>query len=215
MAVWTVRQGETLATIASAHGFTDPGVLWNLAENQSLAAAGRTPATLAPGDSLFIPDLKTRQLSVGPETRRAVTVKTRPVRLRLTLQRLGGKPVAGTPVTLKFGDSTTSLTTDGEGGLEVPLEEGAEAGELVLGGAETALARVRIPVLVGHLDPVTVITGQEARLNSLGYRAGTAGDPGALPFRSAVEEFQCDERLVVDGVCGPKTQDRLVKVHGC
>ena len=34
-------------------------------------------------------------------------------------------------------------------------------------------------------------------------------------FLSAIEEFQCDHGLVVDGKCGPATQAKLKQVHGC
>lgn len=36
-----------------------------------------------------------------------------------------------------------------------------------------------------------------------------------LRFRSAVEEFQCDNGLTVDGKCGPNTQAKLKLIHGC
>jgi hypothetical protein len=214
MPVHIVRQGETLAGIALAHGFTDPAVIWNRAENKSLADAGRTPATLAPDDSLFIPDRVTRELSASTGTRQTVTVHRKPVRLRLVLQRLRGKPVAGASVTLTFAGHATPVTTDGDGAVDMALDDSVETGELLVSSMNTSLAGVRIPLLVGHLDPVAMVSGQEARLNSLGYRAGIGGDPAALAFRSAVEEFQCDEGLLVDGICGAKTQARLVRVHG-
>ncbi len=34
-------------------------------------------------------------------------------------------------------------------------------------------------------------------------------------FQSAVEEFQCDYHLTVDGVCGPMTRAKLLEIHGC
>jgi murein L,D-transpeptidase YcbB/YkuD len=34
-------------------------------------------------------------------------------------------------------------------------------------------------------------------------------------IRLAVEEFQCDHGLKVDGVGGPDTQNKLKEVHGC
>jgi LysM repeat protein len=34
-------------------------------------------------------------------------------------------------------------------------------------------------------------------------------------FLSAVQEFQCDQGLTVDGICGPQTQAKLKQVHGC
>jgi len=35
-----------------------------------------------------------------------------------------------------------------------------------------------------------------------------------MAFLSAVEEFQCDNGLTVDGDCGPNTQAKLKEVHG-
>lgn len=215
MPVHTVQQGQTLASIAQSYGFTDADVIWNHAENQELKKAGRTPATLAPGDSVFVPDLKVRELTKGTETRHTVTVKHRPLRLQLALQRLTGEPVASASGKLQVGEKTIPVSTDAHGLMDVVLDDGTQAAELQLDGGDSTLVGVRIPLLIGHLDPVTLVSGQEARLDNLGYHAGTGGDDSALQFRSAVEEFQCDESLVVDGICGPKTQARLGKVHGC
>jgi len=48
--------------------------------------------------------------------------------------------------------------------------------------------------------------------NSLDSTGGQVNDQ---QFRSAVEEFQCDQGLTVDGICGPLTQAKLKQVHGC
>ena len=48
----------------------------------------------------------------------------------------------------------------------------------------------------------------------MGYFAGTADDPDDMRIKSAVEQFQCDCGLTVDGDCGPQTQTELHKVHG-
>ena len=80
---------------------------------------------------------------------------------------------------------------------------------------QTPLEAISIAIRIGHLDPVEETSGQEARLNNLGYAAtgGVEKDPDAL--RSAIEEFQCDHGLTVDGICGAKTQNKLKEVHGC
>jgi hypothetical protein len=44
---------------------------------------------------------------------------------------------------------------------------------------------------------------------------GKKDDETRALFLSAVEEFQCDHGLVVDGKCGPTTQAKLKQVHGC
>ncbi len=135
-------------------------------------------------------------------------------RLRFVLQTMRAKPVASTPCVIHLGQSALPVATDGSGKIEVTLPPGVSSGDIVVQGSGTTLDGVTIPFSVAPLPPVGTILGQEARLNNLGYRAGETHDPGTTPFRSAVEEFQCDEGLPVDGKCGPQTQAKLASVHG-
>ena len=61
---------------------------------------------------------------------------------------------------------------------------------------------------------MTEKSGQVGRLENLGYHAGSGTPEEERLFRRAVEEFQCDHKLAVDGVCGPQTQAKLEEVHG-
>jgi hypothetical protein len=137
-----------------------------------------------------------------------------PTKARLVLQTFAGKPVANAPCTVTLGVAGTKLATDGTGRLELEVPPGVSSGEVVLDGTGTTLHGVTIPFTISALPPESTILGQEARLNNLGYRAGTTADPTSREFRSAVEEFQCDEGLTVDGKCGPVTQAKLRSVHG-
>jgi peptidoglycan hydrolase-like protein with peptidoglycan-binding domain len=65
------------------------------------------------------------------------------------------------------------------------------------------------------LDPIDILAGQKERLNNLGYFAGDPQTEADEDFRSAVEEFQCDHGLTVDGVLGANTKSRLKQVYGC
>ena len=76
-----------------------------------------------------------------------------------------------------------------------------------------AIAKSRFPIKIGHLDPVDELSGQIGHLNNLGYFAGRLDGSDTHAFESAVEEFQCDNGLTVDGVCGPNTQSKLKQVH--
>lgn len=167
--------------------------------NPAPAGGTRTPSAAGTADA-----------SAPPGTAAALV----PQQLRVVLQTLGGKPVASASATVRLGQAAQVVVTDGKGALELELPPGVERGELELQGTGTTLHGITIPFSIGTLPPETTILGQEARLNNLGYRAGTSGDPTTLAFRSAVEEFQCDEKLSVDGKCGPATQARLRSVHG-
>ncbi|MGE5692395.1 MAG: peptidoglycan-binding domain-containing protein, partial [Candidatus Zixiibacteriota bacterium] len=74
---------------------------------------------------------------------------------------------------------------------------------------------VAIPIQIGHLDPIEETSGQKARLSNLGYYFGPLDAQADEKFRIAVQEFQCDNDLKVDGECGPKTQEKLKQVYGC
>jgi N-acetylmuramoyl-L-alanine amidase len=90
---------------------------------------------------------------------------------------------------------------------------------LTIKDPQTPINEILIPIKIGHLDPVDELSGQQARLNNLGYFAGPfeekSEEENKTMFLSAVEEFQCDHSLVVDGKCGPNTQAKLKQVHGC
>jgi peptidoglycan hydrolase-like protein with peptidoglycan-binding domain len=59
------------------------------------------------------------------------------------------------------------------------------------------------------------VAGQQARLSNLGYFTGDIDGTDGPEFQMAVEEFQCEQKLTVDGICGPKTQAKLKEVYGC
>jgi N-acetylmuramoyl-L-alanine amidase len=125
------------------------------------------------------------------------------------------KPVAGKPCDLKVTGSpdVTPLSTDGTGMVEREINKDAAAGTLKLKDAALPID-LDLTLQIGHLDPLDSVTGQKARLNNLGYDAGEVNDEVTLQYKSAVEEFQCDQKLTVDGDCGKNTQAALKKVHG-
>jgi N-acetylmuramoyl-L-alanine amidase len=82
-------------------------------------------------------------------------------------------------------------------------------------GGMLTIQDMEIPLEIGHLDPIEEVTGWQARLNNLGYYTGPIGEADEEQVRLGVEEFQCDNGLSVDGVCGQNTQNKLKEVHGC
>jgi hypothetical protein len=213
---YSVKQGDHLSKIAKDNGFTDYTVIWDHPNNADLKKERQNPNVLYPGDQVFIPDMEQKQEAGTTDKRHTFTVDKKTLKLRLVLEDIYEKPIAGALCALLVGDQAFQLTTDGNGKIEQGIPADSENGVLVIRGGQTPFADDVIPLKIGHLDPVEFVSGQQARLNNLGYFAGDVGGVDLPALQSAIEEFQCDHPpLKVDGICGPKTRAKLVEVHGC
>jgi len=202
----TVRQGESITSIAARYGLS-PESVWEAVENRDLKELRGDPNVLAPGDVVVIPDKRLKEEDGATEKRHRFRKHGDTVPLRIRLRDVNDQPVAGAEVVLTIDGLSHTVTSDGDGTVEVQVAADARQGTLTLGGVERELR-------IGHLDPVDGATGQGQRLANLGYGSG-GGEPDATRLLAAVEEFQCDQGLHVDGICGPKTQKRLREVYGC
>lgn len=210
---YMVIQGDHISKIAKENGFPDYHTIWDHPNNADLKKQRDNPNVLNPGDMLFIPDKEQKEESGNTEKRHTFVVKREPLKLRLVLEDMYEKPVANAQKALLVESDVDQQNTDGKGHIERDIPRDAQDSTLVIRGEPSHFADIPIPVKIGSLDTVDTFAGQLARLNNLGYFPGDGSDEDA--FESAVEEFQCDNHLVVDGICGPKTQAKLKEVHGC
>lgn len=214
-----VKQGEHLSSIAESYGFSDYLKIWDDPDNAELKAKRKNPNVLYPGDRVSIPDMEVKEVSGSTEKKHRFEVKLQKLKLRLVLEDLYEKPIANAKCSLKVESQEKELQTDGDGALEMEIPATAQSGRLVINDLQTPLNEMEVPLLIGNLDPVDEVSGQQARLNNLGYYAGPLPDnseeENAALLQSAIEEFQCDHGLQVDGVCGPNTQAKLLSIHGC
>ena len=215
---YTIKQGDYLAKIAKEHGFTDWKPIWDHASNKALRDKRKDPNILLPGDQLHIPDLEIKNASASTDAKHRYLVKRLRLQLGLRLDEMFNKPMAGASYELLLGDQTHVKTTDGGGKLVHDFTPGIPEARLIVKDVPAPGQRIEIPIQIGHLDPVEERSGQAQRLNNLGYFAGPYPGNDATEneriYTSAVQEFQCDHELTVDGVCGPQTQAKLVDVHG-
>ena len=234
---YTVQQGDYLSKIAADNGFADYRTLWDHPNNARLKQTRDNPNVLFPGDQVFIPDRDQHVESRSTEKHHTFVVTRQPLKLRLVLEDAYEKPIANATCTLVVQGQSYPLTTDASGKIEQLIPANAQDGFLAITSDQTPFQNEQIPLKIGSLDPVDQVSGQIARLNNLGYFAGDLDDLQASAaaagveladdssdadqaansdqFRSAVEEFQCDQGLTVDGICGPQTQAKLKQVHGC
>jgi hypothetical protein len=202
-----VREGENIAAIAARHGLT-PERVWDDPANADLKEQRGDPNILFPGDVVVVPDKQTKEESGATDQRHRFRTQNATATLRLVLRDAGDAPIADQPCTLVVGERSFDLTTDGDGQIEQQVPAGEQDAKLLVE------ERVQ-PLKIGHLDPIDEHPGRRERLNNLGYRAGQGDDAADPIFRSAVEEFQCDHDLTVNGAVDPETQAKLQEVHGC
>lgn len=216
---YTVKPGDYLARIAKAHGFPDWRVIWNHPDNAELKKKRGNPNVLYAGDLLQIPDLQGKQVDGATDQRHRFKLSRQPLKLVLALVDLHRQNVANADCVLSIDGQQTQLTTDAKGRVEVAIPHDAATGRLSLVNPRTGFPEQSVDFRIGHLDPLDTPEGQRQRLDNLGYFAGPFEDrdeaENALLLRSAIEEFQCDQNLYVDGLCGPATQAKLKELHGC
>ena len=213
-----VAQGEFLSSIAARYGFASHRPIWDDPANAELRARRKSPSILLPGDRVVIPDRASRGEVGATGSRHSFVVHRERLELALVIRDEAGEPVANAPCTLEVEGQSESLDTDDDGKVSAPIPHRTQQGRLVLRRSDPPIS-LDLLLAVGALDPIDTATGQISRLNNLGYDAGPPSAPTTPEtterVRSAVEEFQCNSGLTVDGVCGPKTQAELEKAHGC
>lgn len=211
---YVVKQGDYLAKIAREHGYTDFMAVWNAGENAALRQERESPNVLFPGDVVLLPDLGARHEDGQTEQRHHFVLKGNVLKLRLVVEDAFRTLVRDTNCDLDVGGRTNELRTDGDGRVELEIAKDTEQARFVLREADSVFNDTVLDIRVGELDPVSKLDGQVKRLINLGYLRKPVADRNAAEFLSAMQEFQCDHDLLVDGRCGPVTQAQLEKVHG-
>jgi hypothetical protein len=215
--IHVVQQGEHLAGIAAAHGFSSFKPIFDHPDNAQLKALRKNPHVLLPGDKVVIPERELREEQRATDARHRFVLDRDELKLRVKLLDLDDPAVEG----------DCQLRAEG---AEEPMEQKAKVYESPIGVAvkdatmlpprrDDGIQRAPVRLDVGFLNPVTEVTGQRDRLNNLGYFAGFSTTVDDLQFRWAVEEFQADHRdtdgLRVTGVCDPeRTQKVLTRTYG-
>jgi N-acetylmuramoyl-L-alanine amidase len=208
-------QGEHLSAIAKKYGFSSYKTIWDHGQNAELKNKRQNPNVLFPGDRLFIPDKVEKVEPRSTEAKHRFELKTEKLKLRLVLEDQYEKPISNAKCELHIENEIRHVNSDGHGKIEQDVPPNAERARLIIRSKETSLDDLVLPINIGHLDPVDEITGQQARLANLGYYTGAVDGRENPEFKLAVEEFQCDHSLGVDGVYGSQTRAKLKDVHGC
>ena len=203
-----VQQGDHLSNIAAEEGFANFHTILDHPDNSDLAAK-LDPHVLFPGDELAIPVRNDGEETGGTENVHTFQTDLQPLYLRCKPLDIDGKTLTGANCDLKIeGDEVPAVVTDGKGIMTQAIgrTDKTAAVTVHLPGAKKAPAKapdkdaqaatppeptIPFEVKIGNLNPERKMSGQQARLNNMGYFAGfTTKDLDQLLW--AAEEFACD-----------------------
>lgn len=209
---YKVKQGETIARIAWRNGFRTWEAVWDHPENSALRAARSSPHVLAPGDELFIPDKREREFSCATRMRHVFRLRTMTQTLNVRV-RDGERPHAGCAYSLEFDGRTVRGATDDEGYVRerVPIETTRAKLRVALDPANEEI--VTFDINLGHLDPLSTLSGVRQRLRSLGFPCGDGDAPLDDAMAVALRRFQASVGLEVTGALDERTRARIGQEH--
>lgn len=181
-----VKQGDCISSIAEENGFFWE-TIWNHPENKELKELRKDPNILYPGDVVFVPDIRVKEVSEPTDQVHKFRLKNTPA--KLTLQILDeAEPRADVPFTLIIdGEEKDRGRIGSDGRIRISIPPTAKSGKLILGeGQEQEIYELNL----GHLDPIDTISGVKARLNNLGFDCGMPNEEIDEQTREAIENFQ-------------------------
>ena len=207
---YEVKQGDCISSIAFEHGLL-PNIIWDHANNAELKSKRKNPNILLPGDVVFVPDKRLKEVSEPTNQVHKFKFQGAPAKLNLKLLD-DGEPISNEPFVLDINGKITEGTTDHEGRIRVSIVPNAESGELIVG---TGKNRYEYSLDLGWLDPIEQVSGVKKRLHNLGYEAGIFDERITDELADALTAFEFDHKLEQTGQITEKNRTKLKEVYGC
>lgn len=212
MSTYVVKQGECIATIAEATGFS-ADTLYNHPDNADLKKKRPNPNILHPGDEVAIParEVKTVTVKTGAVHQFRVALPKR--ELQLTLLDREGKPIGGESYVLEVDGESIEGQTSGGGEIKQSIKGNARSVTLTIGERLLTLDCSSINPLTDAPDDGA--SGARERLHNLGYDVGEASGDLDAGTRTALALFQHESKLEVTGNLDEATRSKLAAAHRC
>jgi N-acetylmuramoyl-L-alanine amidase len=209
---YVVKQGDCLSSIAYQHGLPWEKA-WNHPNNKDLRELRKDPNVLYPGDRVFVPGHQLRWETCVSGAKNCF-VRTRSAkRLQFALKGADGAARAGLTFSIEIDGGRVSLsgTTDGQGIVACEVPPNAQRGRLTV---EDGGEKEHYDLLFGHLDPVSEISGIQARLNHLGFWCGAPDGKLSPRTSAAIARFQEANGLHPTGDLDDGTRNVLMDAYG-
>lgn len=213
---YTVKLGDCMSSIAFENGFFWK-TLWNLPENAALKTLRKNPNVLMTGDVVYIPDLRQKQVTRPTGALHQFVRKGVPEIFRMRLVGVHNKPRAHLDYVIVIDGVARRGKTDANGRIQESIPPNAKAGKLTVAGLPEGRRKPKplvIRLLLGHLDPVSEISGVKARLANLGFYHGAIDGNLDAGTARAISAFQKKNGLPENGLADDATKALLQKAHG-
>ena len=202
-----VVQGECLNSLAVEYGlFAD--TIWKDPGNAEVKQARTHGDCLLPGDKLVIPDLRVKAVDTADKKRHRFRRKGVSARLRLRIIE-NEQPVANAAYQIVVDGLILNGTTDGDGLIDQTIVPGAKKAELIL---QAPGHELRFEIDLGHLDPITSVSGVQQRLRNLGFGSSDSGEVDD-ETTEAIKAFQISEGLDPTGKLDEQTRTKIEAAH--
>lgn len=208
MPIHNVVQGECLLSIAEASGFFWE-TLWDHPENEGLKLERKDPAILFPGDKVYIPEKRIKELSEPTNQVHKYRVKNVPAKLKVRFLDDSDKPRANIQYSLMIDGKEFTGSTDGEGAINISIPPDAKKGTLIFKDKDE-----EYELALGYLDPVEEISGVQARLAGLGHYTGDSTGKVDDKTTEAIKEFQTSLGMEPSGELDEKLKNDLRSAYG-
>jgi N-acetylmuramoyl-L-alanine amidase len=195
--IHVVQQGDCLSSIAARYGVKGWRDLYEHPDNEELRKKRPNPNVLLPGDEVVVDEPRRRWETRPTEKRHSFVLPIERVKLRIVLRHRAGQPYAGKRFVVSVGARDVEGTTSSDGLVEAWVPATAAHARLRVWLSDRRSPEIDRDLLVGHIDPVDVLSGVQGRLRNLGYRCPVGPLTGSVddPTLSAVRAFRAKHDL--------------------
>ncbi len=208
----TIQQGETLFLLAAKHGLSDWKVILDHYDNRAYKRRYPDPGVLPPGVRIIIPNKKLAQKPSAVDQLHQFQLQPPTAWMRVAVRDWQGNPLANKTCKLEVsGGETFEGALDATGVLSRRVAVTAKKAKLTVNFTDS---KTRVWNLVfGWKDPISTISGVQARLDNLGFSCGVADGILNSRTKAAIKAFRTVTGLAVNEKIDQPLRDKLAAYY--
>jgi hypothetical protein len=203
-----VQQGECISRLAYEYGVPLERIWDDPLNKKDLKDLRKNPYVLKPGDVVWIPEKRVKEVSKQTGQRHRFRRKGSSEKVVIKFMR-GDDLRANEQCMVEVDGRRSEKTTTGGGLLELDIVPNAKIVKITF-VKEGDVHQFEL----GGLDPITEETGVQARLRNLGFYRGPVDGTMTKEYEEAIKLFQERNKLAQTGKVDDALRSALEKAHG-